>query len=145
MWMWVFVFCFFCYHNISNDLKYHSPPPPPPPPYFCCDRNSKTVLASVPTGKIDVSSIFFSSTEGSDKLVRAGLLICTVGVSFLSKGPWEIPSDAPFICMACRPACNLRDIVADNRTCPLWTQRTISRGRCKIWFLHLFGESISVF
>ncbi len=105
---------------------------PPPRISFCVvSELYKTVLASVPTGKMDVSSIFFPLQEGSDKLVRAGLLICTCRGSFSLKGAWEIPSDAPFICLASRPACNLRDIVVDNRTCPLWTQRTISRGGVK--------------
>lgn len=89
----------------------------------------------VPTQKIDVrrilAGLFSPLQEGSDKLVKASLLICTCRGSFSLKGAWEIPSDAPFISVATRPACNLRDIVADNRTCPLWTQRTISRAGVK--------------
>lgn len=70
-----------CECELCNDLKYNFFPLKK-----FVDRNSKTLLASVPTGKIDVSSIFFPLQEGSDKLVRAGLLICTCRGSFSLKG-----------------------------------------------------------
>lgn len=92
----------------------------------------------------DVFGRVFSPQDGSDKWTRSGLVICTCRGSFSLKGAWEIPSDAPFISVATRVACNLRDIVADNRTCPPWTQRTISRGGVKSDF-PCTSESISLF
>lgn len=129
----LFFYPYFCASILRNNLKCSISFCPENDVYVCVVRELYQRNCSNTKNRPQTyfSWVFFPLKEGSDKLVRAGLLICACRGSFSLKGAWEIPSDAPFISVATQLACNLRDIVADNRTCPLWTQRTISRAGVK--------------
>lgn len=83
-------FFFFITTILCNGLKY--PQPQPPEKSFCVVTELyKTVLASVPTGKIDVSSIFFLYRKA---LINWWEQVCwsvLAGVVFLSKGHEKYP------------------------------------------------------